>query len=68
MEDPLPPAYKYWPYFVQDAYDERLCIMREGNNIPLDEPTPLAIRMAAIQAAEAEIELVRKHEAIKRAG
>lgn len=62
MIEDLPKVYKYWPDFARDIYNERVCIMRDGNNIPPDEQTPLAIRTVALQEAEAEIELARKKQ------
>lgn len=59
MIEPPPAVLKYWPEIAQETYWHRLAIMREGNNIPDSEPTPLAIRMLCIAAAEREIELLK---------
>jgi len=58
--EPPPAALKYWPEAAQDIFTERLAIMREGNNIPDNQPTPLPIRMECIKAAEREIEMMRE--------
>lgn len=62
----LPRAFHYWPNFAQDAYLERVFIMREGQNIPDGEQTPMGIRNCATEAAEREIELVRNYEGLNK--
>jgi hypothetical protein len=47
-----------WPDYAQDAYMERIAIMREGNNIPDSEPTPPEILRVAREQAQREIALV----------
>jgi hypothetical protein len=51
--------YQHWPDFARDAFNERIALMREANNIPDKEPTPDFVASVALLQAQAEIELCR---------
>lgn len=51
--------YQSWPDYAQDAYRERIAIMREANNIPDKAPTPPEIIQIAQAQAESEIALFK---------
>jgi hypothetical protein len=50
---PKPKGFYDWPEAAQEAYLERVCIMREGNRIRDEEPTPPEIdEIARREASE----------------
>lgn len=51
LERDIPRTYQFMPPYAQEVYWERLMIMREGNNIPDDAPTPWQIIKHATDAA-----------------
>jgi hypothetical protein len=53
MNIPKPQGFYDWPEPAQAAYLERVCIMREGNRIRDDAPTPEFIDRTAREEAEA---------------
>jgi len=58
MIDTPPAVYRFWSKASQDRYDERICIMREANNIPDHAPTPqFIVTTAMLQAADNETEI-----------
>jgi hypothetical protein len=53
-----PPAeYALWPEYAKCRYRERMAILREGNNIPDNQPLPYVLHLIAIQQAENEIRI-----------
>ena len=46
------PAFPHWSDYATDAYNERIAIQREANNIPDSEPTPPEIEAEARRQAE----------------
>lgn len=58
MTESRPAAYRFWPESARAKYDERIGIMREGNNIPDSQTTPNEIIGVAIQQAEEEVRLI----------
>jgi hypothetical protein len=53
----LPKTARHWPAWVQDRFNERAALMREGNRIPDDQPLPFALLNAAITEAGDWMEL-----------
>lgn len=51
-DENLPRDFETWPQAAQDTFWDRIAIMREGNNIPDDQPTPEFIRQTAIEEAK----------------
>jgi hypothetical protein len=47
----LPIVARYWHESSRDLYAERVAIMREGQNIPDNQPTPHQIVGTAMQQA-----------------
>lgn len=58
MKDARPLAYRFWPDFAQSRFDERVAIMRDGNNVADKAPTPQEIIEVARAEAESEIALM----------
>jgi hypothetical protein len=55
--DKLPAQYPLWPVFAQCRFNERMAILREGNNIPDNKPLPYIMVQCAINDAENEIRI-----------
>lgn len=54
-DEPKPEGFSKWPQAAIDSWWERICIMREANNIPDDQPTPEFIQQVAIEEARFRI-------------
>lgn len=53
MKEPSP--FPHWTDYAHDIFDERVAIMRDGNNVPTDAPTPAEIVKTATGQVELEI-------------
>jgi hypothetical protein len=60
MHPDLPNSARFWPEWVRDRAIERICMMREANNLDLEKPLPFVLRSAAIKEAEENMELLAK--------
>jgi hypothetical protein len=62
MIDKPPAAFAFWPEYAKCIYSERVAFLREGNNLPDNQPMPWPMHKVAIDAAEREIEAVKVRE------
>jgi hypothetical protein len=51
MTTDLPHSARHWPAWVQDRFNERAALMREGNRILDDQRLPYPLLEAAINEA-----------------